>query len=95
MLTKLTNMLMEKGFVQAKSLPGARRMELRIYPKDFFSPYDYINCHYNITENSYCVHHFAVSWMSKKEQVKKRIKKQLSKILGPKKMNKIREKIKG
>jgi len=30
----------------------------------------------------------------KKEQVKKGIKKQLVKILGPEKMNKIREKIK-
>ena len=93
-VTKLTNMLMEKGFVQENHYQELEE-GIKIYPKDFFSPYDYINCHYNITENSYCVHHFAVSWMSKKEQVKKRIKKQLSKILGPKKMNKIREKIKG
>lgn len=93
-VAKLTNMLMEKGFVQENHYQELEE-GIKIYPKEFFSPYDYINCHYNITENSYCVHHFAVSWMSKKEQVKKGIKKQLSKILGPKKMNKIREKIKG
>lgn len=93
-VAKLTNLLIEKGFVQENHYQELEE-GIKIYPKEFFSPYDYINCHYNITENSYCVHHFAVSWMSKKEQVKKGIKKQLSKILGPKKMNKIREKIKG
>ena len=93
-VAKLTNLLIEKGFVQENYYQELEE-GIKIYPKEFFSPYDYINCHYNITENSYCVHHFAVSWMSKKEQVKKRIKKQLSKILGPKKMNKIREKLKG
>lgn len=93
-VAKLTNLLIEKGFVQENRYQELEE-GIKIYPKEFFSPYDYINCHYNITENSYCVHHFAVSWMSKKEQVKKRIKEQLSKILGPKKMNKIREKIKG
>ena len=93
-VAKLTNLLIEKGFVQENYYQELEE-GIKIYPKEFFSPYDYINCHYNITENSYCVHHFAVSWMSKKEQVKKGIKKQLSKILGPKKMNKIREKIKG
>lgn len=93
-VAKLTNMLLEKGFVQENHFQELEE-GIKIYPKEYFSPYDYINCHCNITENSYCVHHFAVSWMSKKEQIKKRIKKYLSKILGPKKMNKIREKIKG
>lgn len=93
-VAKLTKLLMEKGFVQENYY---QKLEdgIEIYPKEYFSPYDYINCHYNITENSYCVHHFAVSWMSRKEQVKKGIKKKLVKILGPKKMNEIREKIKG
>lgn len=90
---KLTNMLLEKGFVQEDHYQELEE-GIKIYPKEYFSPYDYINCYYNITENSYCVHHFAVSWMSKKEQVKKGIKKQLVKILGQERMNKIREKIK-
>lgn len=93
-VAKLTNMLAEKGFKQINTY---QELEdgIKIYPKEFFSPYDYINCYYKITENSYCVHHFAVSWMSKKEQVKKQIKRKVVKILGPDKMNKIREKIKG
>ena len=87
-------MLTEKGFVQTNYYQELEN-GIKIYPKEFFSPYDYINCHCNITENSYCVHHFAVSWMSKKEQVKKKIKKRVVKILGPEKMNRIRAKIKG
>ena len=93
-VAKLTKMLKEKGFVQENRYQELEN-GIQIYPKEFFSPYDYINCHYNITENSYCVHHFAVSWMSKKEQLKKEIKKRIVKIIGPKNMNKIREKIKG
>ena len=93
-VAKLTNMLIEKGLVQENHY---QELEdgIKIYPKEFFSPYDYINCYYNITENSYCVHHFAVTWMSKKEQVKKGIKKKIVKVLGPERMNKFREKLKG
>ena len=86
-VAKLTKMLKEKGFVQENHYQELEN-GIQIYPKEFFSPYDYINCHYN------CVHHFAVSWMSKKEQVKKGIKKRIVKILGPEKMNGIREKLK-
>lgn len=92
-VAKLTNMLIEKGFVQENHYQELEN-GIKIYPKEFFSPYDYINCYYNITENSYCVHHFAVSWMSKKEQMKKGVKKILVKIIGLEKMNWIREKLK-
>lgn len=93
-VAKLTKILIEKGFVQ-KNYYQELEDGIKIYPKEFFSPYDYINCYYNITENSYCVHYFAVTWMSRKEQAKKEIKKKIVKILGPEKMNKIREKLKG
>ena len=55
-------MLLEKGFVQEDHHQELEE-GIKIYPKEYFSPYDYINCHYDITDNSYCVHHFAVSWM--------------------------------
>lgn len=93
-VAKLTNMLVKKGFAQEDHYQELDD-GIKIYPKEFFSPYDYINCYYNITENSYCVHHFAVTWMSKKEQVKKGIKKKIVKVLGPERMNKFREKLKG
>lgn len=93
-VAKLTNMLIEKGLVQENHY---QELEdgIKIYPKEFFSPYELYHCYYNITENSYCVHHFAVTWMSKKEQVKKGIKKKIVKVLGPERMNKFMEKLKG
>ena len=90
---KLTKMLLKKGFVQQNYYQELEN-GIRIYPKEYFSPYDYINCCYEITENSYCVHHFAVSWMPKSEQLKKVIKKRLVKVLGKNKMNMLRDKIK-
>ena len=90
---KLTKMLLKQGFVQQNYYQELEN-GIRIYPKEYFSPYDYINCCYEITENSYCVHHFAVSWMPKSEQLKKVIKKRLVKVLGKNKMNMLRDKIK-
>lgn len=90
---KLTKILKDKGFVQ-KNYYQELENGIKIFPKEFFSPYDYINCYYEITENSYCVHHFFVSWMSKKEQVKKVVKKNLVKIIGKDQMNKFRDKFK-
>ena len=85
--------LLKKGFVQQNYYQELEN-GIRIYPKEYFSPYDYINCCYEITENSYCVHHFAVSWMPKSEQLKKIIKKRVVKVLGKNKMNMLRDKIK-
>lgn len=59
--------------------------DIEIYPKEFFSPYDYRIYKYFITENSYCVHHFFVSWISKKNKIKIVIKKSVIKIIGEKK----------
>lgn len=91
-VAKLTNMLIKKGFVRENYYQELKD-GIRIYPKEYFSPYDYINCHYEITEKSYCVHHFAETWMSTKEQFKKKIKRNLVKIIGVDRMNYLRNTI--
>ena len=63
--------------------------DIIIYPNEFFSPYDYRIYKYFITENSYCVHHFFVSWISKRNKIKILIKKSVIKIIGEKKYLKI------
>ncbi|MCX2492484.1 glycosyltransferase [Pedobacter sp. PF22-3] len=35
-----------------------------IYPSDFFSPKSWKTLKIKITENTYCIHHFAASWIS-------------------------------
>ena len=41
-----------------------------IYPKEYFCPMDYNSGKIHLTNNSKTVHHFAASWLSKKERIK-------------------------
>ena len=91
-VTKLTNMLCNKGLVRNNEFQEIE--DITIYPQEYFSPYDYGNCIYKITEKSICVHHFLVSWMSKKEVFKKKIKKIVVPIIGVDRMNKFRKIVK-
>lgn len=38
-----------------------------ILPSDYFSPKSYIDGEIHLTNNTYTIHHFAASWLSKKE----------------------------
>lgn len=89
-VSKLTNLLLKKGLVRDNSYQVLE--DITIYPKEYFSPYDYGNCIRENTENTICEHLYLVSWMSKKEQVKKIIKKIIVKIFGKSFLLKIRKK---
>lgn len=69
--------------------------DITIYPQEYFSPYDYINCVSKATEETYCMHHFYVSWMSKSTRIKKILKKYLVNIIGVDRLNGLRDCIKG
>lgn len=78
---KLTSLLEERGMIRNgkfQMLDG----EIELYPKEYFSPYNYINCIYQITQNSFCVHHFYVSWMPISTKLKKKLKKYFVTIFG-------------
>ena len=64
-----------------------------VYPQEYFSPYDYINCYSKETENTYTIHHYYKSWLPKSARIKTFIKKVLAKCIGGKKMASIRDKI--
>ncbi|WP_233569753.1 glycosyltransferase family 32 protein [Falsibacillus albus] len=61
------------------------------YPQTYFSPYDYINCRNFMTSETYAMHHFHKSWLSKKEHVKGSLKYSLSKMVGGDNIAKIRK----
>ena len=44
-----------------------------VYPQEYFSPYDYINCYSKETKNTYTIHHFYKSWLPYKEKIKENI----------------------
>lgn len=65
-----------------------------IYPRDFFSPYDYSNCRDFTTNNTYCKHYFYKSWLPLNQKIKSRIKYILAKTIGGDNIAKIRKYIK-
>ena len=66
---------------------------IKIYPRTFFSPYDYINGINYITDDSYSIHHFTLSWLPKSTRIKTGIKRKIIKIIGGENIKKIREKL--
>lgn len=88
-VSKLTNLLVEKG-LERKNIYQKIEDEICVYPKEYFSPYVYSFGIYQITDNSYCVHHFLVSWQSKTVLLKRYIKMIVAKIIGLENTKKIR-----
>ena len=66
---------------------------IAIYPQEFFSPYDYINCMMKKTNQTICVHLYYVSWAKKSEKFSRIIKSIFVKIIGVDSMKKLRQMI--
>lgn len=64
-----------------------------IYPQEYFSPYDYINCYSKQTNNTVAIHHYYKSWLPYSTRVKTGIKKILAICIGGKNIAFIRNKI--
>ena len=92
-VNRLTKLLCEKGLLRENKLQCLSD-GIIVYPIEFFSPYDYANCIMDKTEKSYCAHLFLVTWLPKTEQIKKRIKGILVKIIGKEKLRKTINEIK-
>lgn len=70
---KIISSIMEKGGFQFNNTLQNYQDIITIYPKDFFCPKSYISGKIELTENTYCIHHFAGSWHSPAMRRKKRI----------------------
>lgn len=84
----LTRLLEEKGLVrndEKQTVDG-----ITIYPRTYFSPYDYINGINYITEESAAIHHFAQLWLPKSVRLKTEVKKVIVKIIGGENLKKLR-----
>lgn len=84
----LTRLLEEKGLVrndEKQTVDG-----ITIYPRTYFSPYDYINGINYITEESAAIHHFAQLWLPKNVRLKTEVKKVIVKIIGGENLKKLR-----
>lgn len=54
-----------------------------IYPRTYFSPYDYINGANYITNDSYTIHHFAKSWLPAHVRLRSKVKRWVGRHIGP------------
>lgn len=86
---KLTDMLMKEG-LNRKDEYQILSNGITVYPKEYFSPYNYAYGVLNKTEKSICVHHFEVSWLPKKSKIFRKIKKFSSDLIGLENTKKIR-----
>ena len=63
----VTEKLVEKGL---KNINKIQFIEgVYIYPKDYFCPKDYITNESNMTHNTRTIHHYAATWIGKKQKV--------------------------
>ncbi len=86
----LTNLLLDRGLKlngQYQELSNG----IVVYPSTYFSPFDYINCVDDSNEQTYCIHHFAVSWLNKSALMKRKIKRIIVKFIGRNNLIKLRK----
>ncbi len=68
----LTNYMLKFGLQQNNTFqdfPGL----ITFYPKDYFCPKSYHDGKIYLTDNTYCIHHFAGSWVGNKDKWIKKI----------------------
>lgn len=66
-----------------QNLKGIQKLgEITIYPTEYFNPKEYYTGNMNITNNTYSIHHYSMSWMGKKAVASFYAKRWLAKILG-------------
>jgi len=79
-VTYTSEILIKHGLTTAQGIQQVG--DITIYPKDYFNPLEHIN-QLKITENTRTIHHYAGTWISPKEKIKKKFVKLLgSKIYG-------------
>lgn len=86
----LTKMLKQKNLIlngKTQLLEGG----IKIFSREYFSPYDYISCRDYTTKKSYAVHHFSLSWLPRTVKIKRVLKTVISKVFGEKFIFRIRK----
>ena len=88
----ITSMMLEKGLKPNNTLQTVE--DFTIYPKEYFCPVEYSTKKKKATKNTYTIHWFAGSWVSRKEKNKILIYRIFKKVLGEKNVSKISQWIK-
>lgn len=65
--TYITNCLVKQGVRLDGSLK--RQEQLTVYPVDYFAPKDYCTGILRLSDNTYSIHHFSCTWMTREEKL--------------------------
>lgn len=77
----ITDMMLNKGFVMTNKFQEIEGY-VSFYPNDYFCPKSYVTGNIELTKNSYCIHHFAKSWVPMKDKWRNVLKLKMMKIFG-------------
>jgi len=77
----ITEMMLQKGFVMNNTFQHIEGY-VSFYPNDYFCPKSYVTGNIELTKNSYCIHHFAKSWVPMKDKWRNVLKLKVMKIFG-------------
>jgi len=89
----ITNMMKSKGFTMNNKFQEIEDY-VAFYPNDYFCPKSYKTGETNLTMNSYCIHHFAKSWIPFYGRWRNIIKMKMMNIFGYKNIQRIIDLIK-
>ncbi|CAG9620740.1 hypothetical protein BACCIP111883_01510 [Sutcliffiella rhizosphaerae] len=86
----VTKMLEDLGLVRNGKLQTIQGLGT-VYPQTYFSPFDYINCRYFLTNNSFTMHHFHKSWLPWDAKFKGKLKATTAFFIGGENVAKLRK----
>lgn len=84
----ITQMMLAKGFVMNNKFQEISGY-VTFYPNDYFCPKSYKTGSIDLTENSFCIHHFAKSWIPKRKRWRNIVKMKMMNIFGYENIKKI------
>lgn len=84
----ITNLMISKGFIMNNTFQEIKGY-ISFYPNDYFCPKSYKTGNIDLTEHSYCIHHFAKSWIPARNRWRNIVKMKMMNIFGFKNIQKI------
>lgn len=84
----ITEMMLKKGFKMTNTFQEIAGY-VTFYPNDYFCPKSYKTGKIELTKNSYCIHHFAKSWIPKRKKWRNELKMKAMNVFGYENIQKI------
>lgn len=79
--TRILAELIEKEYGLLPSTSVQSKSGIIIYPRRYFTAFSTVTKQSEITDDTYCIHHFAASWFSPWKKVKREVKMKINRIL--------------